>query len=323
MSRLTLVPTPIGNLGDIGRRALEVLASADVVAAEDTRHSRKLLDHYAIATPLERLDAHTMAARARPLLERHAWVAYVTDAGTPGISDPGADLVRIALEAGVHVEALPGATAFVPALVLSGLPTARFAFEGFLPRKGGERRRRIAGIATRTATTVLYEAPGRVAATLRDLARACGGDRAASVSRELTKLHEETARGSLDDLARRFDAAAPRGEVVIVIGPAPERDTGDDDVGRSLADVGTSDLAARLADVGIRGRLLRDALTALGAARNLAYRMALEYPDLGGAPARAAEGDAELPPAVEPEVVAEGESEAEGEPEAVSEDDPA
>lgn len=278
MSRLTLVPTPIGNLGDISRRALEVLAAADVVAAEDTRHSRKLLDHYAIATPLERLDAHTMAARARPLLERHGWVAYVTDAGTPGISDPGADLVRIALEAGVDVEALPGATAFVPALVLSGLPTARFAFEGFLPRKGGERRRRIARIAARSATTLLYEAPVRLAATLRDLAEACGGDRSASVSRELTKLHEETARGSLDALVRRFTANAARGEVVIVIGPAPERDTGEDDVGRSLAEVGAGELATRLAAVGIRGRLLRDALTALGAPRNLAYRLALERP---------------------------------------------
>ncbi len=280
MTRLTLVPTPIGNLGDISRRALEVLAGADVVAAEDTRHSRKLLDHYAIATPLERLDAHTMATRALPLLERHGWVAYVTDAGTPGISDPGADLVRIALEAGVEVEALPGATAFVPALVLSGLSTARFAFEGFLPRKGAERRRRVETIAARTATTVLYEAPVRLAATLRELAEACGASRPASVSRELTKLHEETVRGSLVDLAGRFDADQARGEVVVVIGPAPERDT-DDRLGSSLAGVGAEELATRLAGAGIRGRLLRDALTALGAPRNLAYRLALEHPGQG------------------------------------------
>lgn len=280
MTRLTLVPTPIGNLGDISRRALEVLAGADVVAAEDTRHSRKLLDHYAIATPLERLDAHTMATRALPLLERHGWVAYVTDAGTPGISDPGADLVRIALEAGVEVEALPGATAFVPALVLSGLSTARFAFEGFLPRKGAERRRRVETIAARAATTVLYEAPVRLAATLRELAEACGASRPASVSRELTKLHEETVRGSLVDLAGRFDADQARGEVVVVIGPAPERDT-DDRLGSSLAGVGVEELATRLAGAGIRGRLLRDALTALGAPRNLAYRLALEHPGQG------------------------------------------
>jgi len=280
VTRLTLVPTPIGNLGDISRRALEVLAGADVVAAEDTRHSRKLLDHYAIATPLERLDAHTMATRALPLLERHGWVAYVTDAGTPGISDPGADLVRIALEAGVEVEALPGATAFVPALVLSGLSTARFAFEGFLPRKGAERRRRVETIAARTATTVLYEAPVRLAATLRELAEACGASRPASVSRELTKLHEETVRGSLVDLAGRFDADQARGEVVVVIGPAPERDT-DDRLGSSLAGVGAEELATRLAGAGIRGRLLRDALTALGAPRNLAYRLALEHPGQG------------------------------------------
>lgn len=291
MTRLTLVPTPVGNLGDITRRALEVLAGADVVAAEDTRHSRKLLDHYAIATPLVRLDAHTMSSRALPLLQRHDWVAYVTDAGSPGISDPGADLVRIALDAGAQVEALPGATAFVPALVLSGLPTARFAFEGFLPRKGRDRDRRIRDIAARAATTLLYEGPTRLAATLRDLAAACGAERQASVSRELTKLHEETVRGSLRQLAERFGSTQARGEVVVAIGPALERDD-DEDLGRALAGLGADQLATRLAGVGIRGRLLRDALAALEVPRNVAYRLALEHPDdAPPAGARGADGD--------------------------------
>jgi 16S rRNA (cytidine1402-2'-O)-methyltransferase len=164
--RLTLVPTPIGHLGDITVRALDVLRAADVIAAEDTRRSRTLLDRYAITTPLVRLDAHTIAARAPRLLREHAHVAFVTDAGTPGISDPGAELVRLALDLGAHVEALPGPTAFVPALVLSGLPVARFTFEGFLPRRGRDRRERLAEIARREPTTVLYESPHRLAATL-------------------------------------------------------------------------------------------------------------------------------------------------------------
>ncbi|NLG09734.1 MAG: 16S rRNA (cytidine(1402)-2'-O)-methyltransferase [Deinococcales bacterium] len=275
--RLTLVPTPVGNLGDVTQRALEVLALADVVAAEDTRHSRALLDRYGIEAQLERLDAHTMEARAPGLLERYPHVAYVTDAGTPGISDPGGDLVRIALELGVAVEVLPGATAFVPALVESGLPTARFTFEGFLPRKGGERKRRLEAIAAATATSVLYESPNRLAATLADLAAACGEARAASVSRELSKLHHETRRGSLEALAAHFAATPPRGEIVVVVGPAPQPDAGE-----QAADLALT--AERLAGAGVRGRLLRDALSALGAPRNEAYRLALDHPDDAGGP---------------------------------------
>src|SRR5690606_4924358 len=219
--RLTLVPTPIGNLGDMTLRALDVLRRVDAVAAEDTRRSRVLLDHHGITARLERLDAHTIASRAPALLEEHAWVAYVTDAGTPGISDPGAELVRLALDAGVEVEVLPGATAFVPALVASGLPTARFTFEGFLPRKGSSRSRRLRDIAASHATSLLYESPHRLAETLRDLSEACGAGRAASVSRELSKLHEETVRGTLGELAARFTAEPARGEVVVVVGPRP------------------------------------------------------------------------------------------------------
>ncbi len=268
--RLTLVPTPVGNLGDVTQRALEVLAQADVVAAEDTRHSRTLLDRYGIGTKMERLDAHTIPERAAPLLERYDHVAYITDAGTPGISDPGADLVRVALELGVSVEVLPGATAFVPALVESGLPTARFTFEGFMPRKGAERRRRLQRVATAQATSIVYESPNRLVATLADLAEACGAEREASVSREISKLHHETRRGSLEELRAHYAATPPRGEVVVVVGPAPEE---------KEEATGLAQTAERLAGAGVRGRLLRDALSALGAPRNEAYRLALDHPD--------------------------------------------
>ena len=268
--RLTLVPTPVGNLGDLTQRAVEVLMAADVVAAEDTRHSRTLLDRYGVTTKLERLDAHTMESRAAPLLERYEHVAYVTDAGTPGISDPGADLVRVALEMGVQVEVLPGATAFVPALVESGLPTARFTFEGFLPRKGAERRRRLAQVAASTATSIIYEAPNRLVSTLEDLAEACGRERRASVSRELSKLHHDTARGSLAELAARFGTGQVRGEIVIVVAPADEPQ---EDESRP------TEVASLLAAAGVRGRLLREALSALGVPRNEAYKLALEHPE--------------------------------------------
>lgn len=275
--RLTLVPTPVGNLADITQRALEILATADAVAAEDTRRSRTLLDHHGITTKLERLDAHTMESRAPALLERYDHLAYITDAGTPGISDPGADLVRVALAQGVAVEVLPGATAFVPALVESGLPTARFTFEGFLPRKGSSRSRRLKDIAASHATSLLYESPHRLTETLEDLAEACGPERHASVSRELSKLHEETVRGTLAELAARFRAEPARGEVVVVVGPRPHvEDEGEEP---AVAGLSAEEAAARLAAAGVKGRLLRGALTALGAPRNAAYRAALDHPD--------------------------------------------
>lgn len=269
MSRLSLVPTPIGNLGDITQRALEVLRQADVVAAEDTRRSRVLLDHFGITTPLERLDAHTMEARAGLLLERYPHVAYVTDAGTPGISDPGAELVRRALTLSCEVEVLPGPTAFVPALVLSGLSTARFTFEGFLPRKGSDRRRRLEHIAASPATSIVYEAPQRLAGTLRDLRDVCGAERRASVSRELTKRFETTVRGELAELTERFGSERVRGEIVVVVAPAEPREP----------EEGGAETAAALARAGVRGSLLRAALEALGTPRNEAYAAALRYPD--------------------------------------------
>ena len=271
MSLLILVPTPIGALHDITLHALDVLRNADVVAAEDTRRSGNLLAHHGIATPLVRLDAHTVASRGPAVLNDHATVAYVSDAGTPGVSDPGADLLRLALAAGHDVEVLPGPTAFVPALVLSGLPLARFTFDGFLPRKGGARRKRIGAIVRRDHPTAIYEAPSRVAATLAELAEACGGERPASVSRELSKKHEETARGSLTELAARFARTAPRGECVIVVAGREEEAESED------APEG-DELAAALASAGVTGRTLRDALRALGVPRNDAYRLALSAP---------------------------------------------
>src|SRR5690606_8917828 len=220
----------------------------------------------------ERLDAHTIASRAPALLAENAWVAYVTDAGTPGISDPGAELVRLALEAGVEVEVLPGPTAFVPALVESGLPTARFTFEGFLPRKGSERKRRLRSVAAATATSIIYESPNRLLATLEDLQQECGSERPGSVSRELSKLHHETVRGSLADLVERFRERPARGEIVIVVGPAP---VPEEEEGRH------HEVANLLAGAGVQGRLLREALSALGVPRNEAYKLALEHPEPG------------------------------------------
>ena len=263
--KLSLVPTPIGNLGDMTLRGLETLKAADAVAAEDTRHSRTLLAHYTIDKPLLRLDAHTVAQRAEGLLAQHAHLAFITDAGTPGISDPGAELVALALERGVEVEVLPGATAFVPALVGSGLSTARFTFEGFLPRKGGARRSRLAAIASSSATTLMYESPRRLLATLKDLSAVCGAARRASVSRELTKRFETTYRGTLASLLKDLDQGEVKGEIVIAIGPAEAQPPPD-----------FAAQAAQLRREGLRGRELRTALSALGAPRNLAYKLALD-----------------------------------------------
>ena len=277
--RVTLVPTPIGNLGDITARAVEVLRGAERLAAEDTRRSRVLLDHLGIDKPLERLDAHTMAQRAPTLLAQYDWLAYLTDAGTPGISDPGADLVKVALAAGASVEVLPGATAFVPALVASGLPTARFTFEGFLPRSGSARRRRLRDIAGSSATSIVYESPTRLVASLADLAKACGEGREASVSRELSKLFEETRRGTLEELHAHYAETTVKGEIVIVVGPVATLDDAASAEGEHpAAGLGSEELAMRLAQAGVRGRLLRDALIAVGAPRNSAYRLALAHP---------------------------------------------
>jgi 16S rRNA (cytidine1402-2'-O)-methyltransferase len=215
-----VVATPIGNLADVSLRALEVLRTVPLVAAEDTRLTRRLFARHDIATRLESFHAHSGAARLGALIEHLVAgrdLALVTDAGTPLVSDPGEELVAAWAARAGRVVPIPGPSAALAALVASGLPAPRFAFEGFLPRRGKERRERLAAIAQDERATILFEAPGRAAATLADLTGACGADRRASLSRELTKLHEETWRGSLADLAARATDTQPRGEITIVV----------------------------------------------------------------------------------------------------------
>ena len=223
--RLLVIATPIGNLGDITVRALESLRAADVIACEDTRVTAKLLARHGIRRPLVSYHEHN-AARIEPqLVARMAageGIALVSDAGTPLVSDPGSGLVRAAIEAGIDVTALPGPSAALAALAVSGLPAEQFLFAGFPPARSGERRRFLAGLAAVPATLILYEAPHRLAESLADMA-AILGDRPAAIARELTKLHEEVRRGGLAELARRVaEGAPPRGEIVVVVG-APEQ----------------------------------------------------------------------------------------------------
>lgn len=220
---LYLCPTPIGNLEDITLRVLRVLKEADLIAAEDTRHTRKLLSHYDIHTPLTSYHEHNRRSKGEHILERLLAgqnVALVSDAGTPGVSDPGEDLVRTALERGIAVVPLPGPSALLPALTVSGLPSGRFVFEGFLPKGNKERQARLSLLAGETRTIVLYEAPHRLLATLDQLLQALG-DRRASIARELTKRYEEIHRGSISELRDYFSAHPPRGEFVLVIEGKP------------------------------------------------------------------------------------------------------
>ncbi|MCB0631399.1 MAG: 16S rRNA (cytidine(1402)-2'-O)-methyltransferase [Saprospiraceae bacterium] len=218
---LYIVPTPIGNLEDITLRALRILKEVDLILAEDTRVTRRLLQHYEIETPLRAHHAHNEHGTTPQLirqLEEGATLALVSDAGTPGISDPGFLLVRACKQADIQVECLPGATAFVPALVASGLPCDRFHFEGFLPHKKG-RQTRLNHLAELPVTFVLYESPNRLVKCLGQLIECCGGDRPASVARELSKLHEEVRSGSLQDLSDHYaEQDKVKGEIVIVVG---------------------------------------------------------------------------------------------------------
>jgi 16S rRNA (cytidine1402-2'-O)-methyltransferase len=222
--KLYVVPTPIGNLEDITLRALRVLREAELVIAEDTRTTGHLLKHYELAKPLQSYhnfnEHQAVAGLVRRLAEGRVF-ALVSDAGTPGISDPGFLLVRACLEAGVVVECLPGPTAFVPALVKSGLPTDRFVFEGFLPHKKG-RQTRLKALAQEPRTTVLYESPFRLVKLLGELQEHCGPARRASVSRELTKLYEETVNGTVAEILAHFSAKEPKGEIVVVVAGAEE-----------------------------------------------------------------------------------------------------
>lgn len=221
---LHLVPTPIGNLEDITLRALKTLQSVDLIACEDTRRSAVLLRHYSVTTPTTSYHDHNERKKAPQLVARMLGgeqVALISDAGSPGISDPGFYLVRACLQEGIEVVALPGATAFVPALTASGLPCERFVFEGFLPARKG-RARRLRSLADEPRTVVLYEAPHRLLRTLADLAEVCGGERPAAVGRELTKKFEEMRRGTLGEIRSIFANEAPaRGELVIIMGASP------------------------------------------------------------------------------------------------------
>ncbi|MGA2837144.1 MAG: 16S rRNA (cytidine(1402)-2'-O)-methyltransferase [Acidimicrobiales bacterium] len=258
---LVVVGTPIGNLDDLSPRAVDALASADVIYCEDTRHSRKLLSHAGISgVPLRSLHEYNEVDRADEVVAAVAagrTAALVSDAGMPAVSDPGARVVAAVAGAGLAVTVVPGPSAVLAALVGSGLPTDRFCFEGFLPRSGRERAERLAAVAVEPRTSVLFEAPVRTAATLRDLAAACGGDRPVAVARELTKLHEEIWRGTLAS-AVEWAGEGVRGEVVLVLGGAPEP-------------------AERAVDDGVLSRAVAERLAAGARTRGAVDATAAEY----------------------------------------------
>lgn len=266
---LHLVATPIGNLGDITLRALAVLAEADVIYCEDTRHSRTLAQHFGLGAPLKPYHEHNgEAMRPRVLadLEAGKRVALISDAGTPLISDPGYKLVRAAIEAGYRVESLPGPSALLTALTLSGLPSDAFLFAGFLPPKPAARRARLAELKPVPATLIFYEAPQRLKETLGDLA-AVLGERSAAIARELTKMHEEVMRGTLGSLAAAAAEAETRGEMVLVVGPPIAAEASDDEIREAL-------------HAALAGMSLRDAAKAvadaLGVAKSRVYDIGLK-----------------------------------------------
>lgn len=266
--KLYVVSTPIGNLGDFSFRAVEVLKSVSLILAEDTRHSRPLLDRYGITTRVASHHEHNEARTTGTVIERLEGgedVALISDAGTPLLSDPGQRLVAAAVEAGITVVPIPGASALLAALVACGLPAEPFTFYGFLPRKGRDRSTLLDEVASSRHTAVLYEAPGRVADSLRELADRGAGERQAVVARELTKLHEELRRGTLDSLSAYYKESPPRGEVVIIIAGAP------------LAAPDESVLRESARALRARGLSVRDVAAELGrqgTPRNVAYRIA-------------------------------------------------
>ena len=269
--RLVLVGTPIGNLGDLSPRAAAALASADVVCCEDTRRTGRLLQHIGVRVPsLKVVNDHTEERATTEVLDRLSRgesVVVVSDAGMPGVSDPGERLVAAAIAAGHLIDVVPGPTAAISALVASGLPAGRFVFEGFLPRKGSGRTGRLSELAGEQRTVVLYEAPHRVARTLADLAATCGGDRRVVLARELTKLHEEHWRGTLDEAVARVAEIEPRGEYVLVLDGAVPPPVATDEM-----------IVDALAQARAGGASTRDAVAAvvdrLGVAKRRAYDLA-------------------------------------------------
>jgi len=270
---LFVVSTPIGNMGDFSFRAVEVLRAVAVVLAEDTRHSRKLLAHYEITTPMASYHEHNEARSIPRIIERLSSgedVALISDAGTPLLSDPGERLVRAAIEAGIAVVPVPGASALLAALVASGLDLSQFTFFGFLPRRGRERAAALDEIASSRRTAVLYEAANRVAESLRDLAGRAGEDRAGVVGRELTKRFEELKQGTLESLRAYYEGTAPRGEVVILVAGAPPPSLDEAQLARD---------ARTLRESGLTVRDVAAELARRGVARNVAYRIAAEIGD--------------------------------------------
>jgi 16S rRNA (cytidine1402-2'-O)-methyltransferase len=272
--RLVLCATPIGNLEDVSLRLLRTLREADIVACEDPRRTKKLLSHHGVAVrSLLVYNDGNERSRAPELVDRiraGSTVALVSDAGMPGLSDPGYHLVRGCAEADLSIEVVPGPSSIVSALALSGLPPARFVFEGFLPRKEGERRRRIQGLVSEQRTLVFFVPPHRAVATLEDLLEGLG-DRPAALARELTKLHEEVIRGPLSELLLRLQAKSPRGELVLVLGGA---------VGEHRPEPSPEELAARaraLMDAGTeRKQALSQVARELGVARRRVFDALLE-----------------------------------------------
>ena len=274
--RLVVCATPIGNLGDVTFRVLDALREADTIAAEDTRVTRKLLARYEIATRMERCDEHTVERQAPALVERMAGgevIALVSDAGTPGVSDPGSRLVDACLEADVTVEVLPGASAILAALVASGLPTHAFYFGGFLPRKAGERRRSLELLGELDATLIFYESPHRAAASLASLAEMLPG-RDAAMARELTKLHEEVLRGPVEQIAELVASREKlKGEVVLLVGPPPVRERAHADEAEVRAAV-----EARVAQGETRSAAVKQVAAELGVSRSEVYGVAHKHP---------------------------------------------
>ncbi|MEO5902610.1 MAG: 16S rRNA (cytidine(1402)-2'-O)-methyltransferase [Gemmatimonadaceae bacterium] len=268
---LYIVSTPIGNMGDMSFRAVEVLSSAALVIAEDTRHSRRLLDHYEISTRCSAYHEHNEARETPRLVKRILGgesVSLITDAGTPLLSDPGARLVAAAIEAGIDVIPVPGASALLAALVGSGVAGDHFTFFGFLPRKGKDRHRVLTDIMRMSHTSILYESPLRVCDTLKELAEAGAGARTAVVARELTKKFEEFTRGTVAELALRFEQTPARGEVVILIGGAHEEALDEDEMRVAIKEMLGDGLSAR--------DCVERLMSRFGAPRNLAYKLAHE-----------------------------------------------
>jgi len=271
LGALFVVSTPIGNLGDISARAVQVLGIADMIACEDTRRTRRLLNALGIAPPkLLRLDAHTERSRIDVVLDRleeGQRVVVASDAGTPGVSDPGSLIVKACVNAGHRIVPIPGASAALAALVSSGLATDRFTVEGFLPRKGRARSERLKHVAVAQITSILYESPNRIGATLADLAKVCEGDRKAAVARELTKLHEELSYGTLEELAEMFKSGT-RGEVVVVVSGAG--------VDAPIDDETITSRLAELAGQGhSRSRAVADVTRTTGESKRRIYDLAL------------------------------------------------